>query len=258
MNRTRTLIAAMFAVLAFSAVSAVAAQAENAPYFTVGKVGETKRLKKGETRNISAKIFSATYVLNDTTAKLTITCKANKVAPGAVLLGSEEGEPGTNDEVIEFSECTAALNGVACTVAQPIVTKPLKSELAEATDKKTGLTLFKPETGTAFVTLKFTAGPCPESTVTGTVAAEGFFDNAGVKGVKVELGGAKGTAESWLLQIIPTTPKKVIKYKAGVGTETSIEPLEVAGTAATLEGTSLILLANAKGESTKEFWSPLA
>jgi hypothetical protein len=61
---------------------------------------------------------------------LKVTCTSASVLPGAVLLGSEPGEPGTKNETVTYSACQVEGNesgGKACTtVTEPITTTDLK------------------------------------------------------------------------------------------------------------------------------------
>src|SRR6202041_1574177 len=116
------LLVALLAMLAFGGLAAAAAQAEEAPFWT----RERGSLGQGETHFITGKSYKETSftALGVTTSCPTVTLKEG------VLLGSNAGEPGTNDEVIEFSGgCTQTGNGTSCTVVEPIVTKPVKSGL---------------------------------------------------------------------------------------------------------------------------------
>ena len=262
-SRVRLMLIALLGVFAFGAVAAAAAQAEEAPFWTVPKSEgskETKRLAAGETRFITAKSYKKT-VLSVPSFGISITCPALKLKNG-VLLGSNAGEPGSNNEVIEFEKngtenCTQAGNGTACKVVEPIVTTNVRSELAENTAKKQLLVEFKPE-GARFTTIKY-EGTCThgETAVEGSVAAEVLTDpNNGALGETVELPNTGKTAKSWLLNFPATPIKKIWLIKAGVGSEVKVELLS--GTEpAVFEGTALVLLANKEGKTVEENWSPL-
>ena len=268
-SRVRLMLIALLGVFAFGAVAAAAAQAEEAPFWTVPKAEgskETKRLTVGETRFITAKSYKKT-VLTVPSLGISITCPALKLKNG-VLLGSNAGEPGTNDEVIEFEKngtekCTQAGNGAepGCKVIEPIVTNSVKSELAEDTTKKKLLVEFKPE-GARFTTVKYeeaAKGDCKttETAVEGSIAAEVLTDpNNGALGEAVELPNTHKVATSWLLNFPATPIKKIWLIKAGVGAEVSVGLLSATETA-TFEGTALVLLANSKRETVEENWSPL-
>ncbi len=246
MKRFRLIGVALLAVFALSAVIATVAQAEEAPFWTVGG----SRLKAGQTRNITAKAFSGTLTLNTPEAGITVTCKKTKLNVG-VILGSEPGESGKNDEVVEFTECSVTGNGTACTLPNPIITEPLSSELVENVEnKKVGkklLTEFFPTSGTNFVTLKF-VGACTnkETKVTGKVAAEALTETSGV----IELGQAASQGKSYLINFPATSIKEVWLIKGGTGSIVKTELLAFADTS-TEVGTALVLLENG-GE-----WSPL-
>lgn len=269
LTRLRTLLLALLAVFAFGAISAAAAQAEEAPFWTVPKSegsSETKRLAANETRFITAKTYNETQ-LNSASLGVKVKCPVVKLKEG-VLLGSnggEKAEPGKDDEIIEFEGgCKQEGNGEACKVKEPIVTAHVKSELVEnveagAAGKKL-YTEFFPETGAKFTTVEFT-GTCKVTTkiaVEGSVTAEVRTDpnKPPELGEVVELPNRGKTAKSWLLNFPATPIKEVWLVKAGVGAAAKTE-LKAATEPATFSGAVLVLLANSKGESVEENWSPL-
>ena len=260
-SRVRLMLVALLGVFAFSAVAAAAAQAEEAPFWTVPKSEgskETKRLALNETRFITAKSYNTTSLSG---GGIRTTCPTVTLKEG-VLLGSNAGEPGTNDEIIEFSGgCTQTGNGTSCKVVEPISTVPVKSELVETEKGSTAslLTEFFPNKGAVFTTLKFT-GTCKvgEIKVEGSVAAQVFTDpnKAPELGELVKLPNTGKQGKSWLLNFPETPIKKVWLIKGGVGATASVELL--ANTEqATFAGTVLVLLANSKRETVEENWSPL-
>jgi hypothetical protein len=241
------------AVFVMSAVVATAAQAEEAPFWSRG--GSGARLGKGETRDISAKISSSSFVLKSSGGE-TITCHGIRLKEG-VLLGSEPGEPGTNDEVVEFfKECGVTGDGTGCTIEEPIVTENLKSELVYAENKKQVLEEFKPAvSGGRLATLHFGSTCTPVKgavAVEGTVAAEVLNG----KSEKIELPTHPAEEATGFVKFPETAIRKVWLIKGGVGEEAAIG-IKVATLAATLTGTALVLLANSKGESTGELFSAL-
>ncbi len=248
MKRFRLIGVALLAVFALSAVVATVAQAEEAPFWTVGG----SRLKAGQTHNITAKAFSANLKLSTPEAGIEVTCNKVKLNQG-VLLGSEPGEPGKNDEIAEFTECKVTGNGTACTLPNPIITEPLTSELVENVEsKKVGKKLlveFFPTSGTNFATLKFT-GTCTtkETKVTGKIAAEALTDPGEAA---IELGQAATQAKSYLIKFPSTPPTEVWLIKAGVGSAVKIPGLTAFGDESFEIGTTLVLL-EGEGE-----WSPL-
>jgi hypothetical protein len=258
-DRVPLALAALLAAFAFGAVAAAPAQAEEAPFWTVPKTEgskETKRLAAGETRYVTAKSYKTTTLEG---SGVTTTCPTVTLQEG-VLLGSNAGEPGTSVEVIEFSGgCTQTGNGTSCKVTEPIVTKPVRSELVESEKGAKGslLTEFFPNKGAAFTTLKYT-GTCviKELTVEGSVAAEVYTDpNNGSLGELVKLPNTGKLGTSWLFNFPATPIKKVWLIKSGTGKEASVELL--ANTEpAVFKGTALVLLANKKCESVEEDWSP--
>jgi len=240
------------AVFALSAMAASAAQAVTAPYFTIGGT----RLIAGQTHNFDAKAFNAEgFTL--TSGVIKITCTNLSIREG-VLLGSNAGQPGKDDEIAVFSNCTVAGNGTGCTVAEPIVTNPLTSELVENEKNKNQLLEeFKPVTPPTFVTLLLSAN-CTASgqvAVTGSVAAELLTDPGEAT---IELGQAAKEAGSWLVKFPTTTIKEVLLINSSGSFETVKMKLESFGVESSLKGTALSLLANTKFEGERNaLWSPL-
>lgn len=241
------------AVFVMSAVVATAAQAEEAPFWSRG--GSGARLKAGETRDISAKIFSANFTLKSS-AGPEIICHAIKLKEG-VLLGSNAGEPGTNDEVVEFSSGCEVKSDGTCSIEEPIVTERLSSELVYATNKKQVLTEFKSASGGRLATLHFKGAGCTPVKegpvlVEGSVAGEVLNS----KEEAVELGKEAKEEATGLVRFPTTAIRDVWLIKNGTGKEEGVG-LKVATQTATLSGTALILLANSNGESTGELFSAL-
>ncbi len=264
-SRVRLMLVALLGVFAFSAVAAAAAQAEEAPFWS----REGVRLAKGETHYITAKKYKI-FVL--TTGGKIITCENVRLKEG-VLLGSNAGEPGTNDEVIEFFECkvegkVGAKTIEKCKVKEPITTVNVKSELVETVQGATGslLTEFFPEKGEKFTIIKFETEPggfCPpETAVEGSVAGQVRVDpnKPPELGELVSLPNGKKEATSWLLNFPAIQIKTAWLIKGGEGKEVKIG-LKSVIEEATLQGTALILLAkkNSSGgiESEEANWSPL-
>jgi hypothetical protein len=256
MKRFRSIGMALLAVLALGAVAASAAQAIEAPFWTVGGT----RLEAGQTRFITAKEF-APFVLSGGGVK--VTCTETSILPHGVILGSEPGESGTNDETVTFKTCKVEGNGAGATcekVTEPINTTNLKSELVEDKTKVKLLVFFTPASGSLLANLEFPKGCKIEATkVTGQVLAEVRTDNTEEKAI--ELPNEKIEARSWLLKFPATQPVDITLIKEGVAKEIEVKPLQAFGAAATLSGTALVLLAelNSKNElvSTGELWSPL-
>jgi hypothetical protein len=269
-SRSRLMLVALFGVLALGAFTAAAAQAVEAPRWSIGGT----ILTAGKTHFITVKSYSNSFTL--TTAGNVIACTGLNLKAGS-LLGSEPGNAGKNNEAIEFTGCTVTGPGITnCTVESPasgvVLTVPIRSELVEtekaepANKKGSLLTLFEPEVGTVFATLKFkagTGGKCPvETKVAGKAAGRVFTDpnKPPELGTLVTLEGGATEATSWLVNF-PTTPiARVTRISGGVASEITVK-LEAFSETAVLEGTALILLAkrNAKGELETEAtnWSPL-
>lgn len=257
MRQFRTIGLALVAGFALSAVVVSAAQAVTAPYFTIGGT----RLAAGKTHNFDAKVLAGEeFVLHAPELNTTITCFSLQVVNG-VLLGSNAGQPGKDDEGDVFSKCTLAGNGAPnCEVVEPITTNPLTSELVEIDRSKQVLgEEFKPTTGKTFVTLKFEGAECQkkEAQVTGEVAGEARTDGNGFG--NIELGQAQEEAASWLVHF-PSTPITTVLLVNTKGEKTSftLAQLAFATVPAQLTGTALALLSNTKGEPERgALWSPL-
>jgi hypothetical protein len=247
MIRVRIVGLALFAVFAVSVVAASAAQAIEAPYFQTESRGVVSRLKLGETRNFkSANVTS--YVLK--VPGIAITCTKETTNNSGVLLGSEKGEPGTNNEIVEFTGCTVTGNGSGVcegkgSVGEPIITKPLKTELVYGVETKKTYTLFSPASGSEFVKLTFPAG-CThtETAVNGKVAAE----NLNEAKEEIELGKKYVPQTKGFVSFPSTTIKKVVKVKAGVAQAPTTVELLAFGVAGTLTGESSVEL------ESKEKW----
>ncbi len=246
MKQLKLIATTLLAIIALGALAATAAQAEEAPFWTVAG----SRLKASQTRNITAKAFSANLTFSTPEAGITLTCKKLKLNVG-VILGSEKGESGKNNGVIEFNECSVSGNGAACTLPNPIITEPLSSELVENVEsKKVGKKLleeFFPTSGSDIFTIKF-VGTCTskETKLTGKFAAEALTEAEGV----IELGQAAKQAKSWLLKFPSTSVSEVWLIKGGVGSAVKVG-LDAFGDEEFLIGTTLVLL-EGEGE-----WSPL-
>jgi Trypsin len=231
-----------------------AEEAKAGPFWSIGGT----RLKVGQTHNITAKAFSASFRLSTPAAGVEIACEKVTVKDG-VLLGSESGTEGKNSEVAELSgSCAVTGNGTSCKVTEPIVTEPLLSELVDNVEKsgvgKKLLVLFAPISGTKFATLKFT-GTCTvkETKATGNVAAEVLTDPGEET---VELGQSAKQAASWLLKYPETPVTEVWLVSGGAGKVVNVE-LTAFGDSSAEIGTVLVSLANSKFETEKIEWSPL-
>jgi len=267
------MLVALFGVLALGALTAAAAQAVEAPRWSITGTD----LAAGKTHYISTKIYSNAFTLTGGT--VVESCTEVKLVEGS-LLGSNAGNPGKNNEVIEFTKCSISgkQGGKTiekCKVVEPIRTKPVVSELVETTgakpEEKKGslLALFAPAEGATFVTLEFTTetgGFCPvNSKVSGEVIGEVRTDpnTPPTLGTLVSLESGATEAESWLINF-PTTPILKVTLFTGNGEfkEVTDTQLNAFSENAVLEGTALILLAKKNTttgllETEKTKWSPL-
>jgi hypothetical protein len=241
----RRLVLALLAVFAFGAVAAASAQAveEEAPFWVI----EGTRLGAGETHYITAKISNeegteagASFVL--TAEKKSIKCTGLKLKEG-VLLGSAAGNPGTNDEVIEFTKCTVEGNGEGCKVkGEAFTTKNLKSELVKKVGTEEILVEFSPISGATLATIEFEGAACvvKSTAVTGSVAA-------------MVLGDPANLEKSELVSFPAMAIKEVLLVKSKISEVTKVG-LTAFGGEATLAGTALVSLANAKHEAEETSW----
>jgi hypothetical protein len=251
MSRFRLTGVVMLVVCAFCAVVAVAAQAEEAPYWSI----EGTRLAAGKTAEVTAKAVGNQTL---TAGLVVVTCTSAKLKPGAVLLGSNAGEPGKSDEVWELSGCSVSGNGTGCKVAgEKITSEPLTDELAYAENKKSLVLELTPVTGKTIAVLKFEGSGCSvtETSLKGVLVAEVWTDEDGVAGELLTLPDTVEQAESFILKLTGTAKTKIWLIKGGTGAsvedETTAFGVEAAGA-----GELLILLAT-NGVSNGKLWSPL-
>jgi len=199
---------ALLGALALFIVSGVAAPMASAsgPFWHVGG----SKFESG-TRQIKLQ-SKGSLVLKSTV--LEIECK-NSISEGATIEGSTTTQ-GQGKGRVSYSSCSV-LKPTACTVAQPIVTNPLKAHLAESSTQTNYVELFEPGQGSVFVVLNLSGCTLKEVGVTGSIAAE-------LIPTKVE--GQEG------LVVFPSTPISKVKLE---GVEKTPK-LETVGIAATFTG----------------------
>ena len=268
MKHFRTIGVALLAVFGLVAVVASASQAaETAPYFTIGGT----RLVAGKTHNIDARVQPGAgheFTLTNALGSAKITCKALGTEKG-VLLGSNAGEPGKDNEITVFSQCAVEIPekcelvneaGEPTTV---IKTEPLKSDQVENVEnskggKKLYEEFFPANAANGFVTIhqKGTGTGCIEEVkVSGQVVGEVLLDNANAG--NVELGQTPIQATSSLLRFPNPPITQVWLITNGVGKLQHTAQTAFGGTSIQL-GTSLVLLANTKFEpEPNSLWSAL-
>jgi hypothetical protein len=265
MKRFRLIGVALVAVLALGAMVASSAQAISpAPFFSIGGT----RLAAGQTHNVTGRVFKTNvFVLHTPELGVEIECKAFTVEKG-VLLGSAEGSPGRDNEIVKFSGCALiAGNGfpeceLANEASEPtttLKTNQLISELVEnVSGGGGGKQLYEEFFGVTanFITLHFRGAKCiiPEAAVSGQVVAENLTDNAAEE--KIELGQTAKEATSWLLKFPTTSIKEVWLISGGVGKIVKTK-LTVDGDTSTQTGVALVLLANSNFVPEFVNWSPL-
>ncbi|HEV3323276.1 MAG TPA: hypothetical protein VG147_13925 [Solirubrobacteraceae bacterium] len=238
-------MAALLAVLIFGAVVATAAQAEEgeAPSWIV----EGKRLEKNETREIVIKAFHGTKepitLTEEGGGELKVECELAKAQKGAFIAGSVAGEPGTSEATSELSDCTTTHDGTGCKVTEPIVTKPVRSQLVENTKYTSSLLESDPAAGstTELVTLKFPGEKCTtkEAIVKGLILSQLYTDPEVDSGDEEEPRGEE--LSSFL--VTPVSETHDLRWKGGKPEEFTITPLKVGSFSATLKGAVLVSLA---------------
>jgi len=264
MKRFRMIGVALLAVFALSVMAASGAQAETAPFFSIGGA----RLAAGRTHNFDARAIKPFKL---TSPAATIECTGLGTKEG-VLLGSEPGSPGKDNEIIVFSGCAltasngfpnchlaASAGGAAVTT---IETHPLKSEQVENVEaghvgKKLYEEFFPAKKSEGFIALFFGGTAClvEETVVAGQVVGEDFFDN-GTTGA-VELGQTPVEAKSWILKFPETPITKVWLISASGGKEVETEQTSF-GEKSIQTGEALVLLASTKFvPEPNALWSPL-
>jgi hypothetical protein len=253
MIRTRLIGLTLLAALALGALLASAAQAEEAPYWTV----KGTRLGAGGTHFIVEK-ESAAFVLSG--GGVTITCTEMSASPG-LILGSNAGESGTNEETLAFKECKVEGNDktTECEkVTEPITTKNLKWELVLDKTKAKLLVLFQPVSGSTMAEINFPKGCKIESSkVTGSILAEALNE----KEEAITTSSSKTQYKTEFFKLPKTQPVDIWLIKGGTGKEVEAKELEFAGAAATQTGTASVSMGvceNGKIESSGEEWSALA
>jgi|GEM_PF-1977885 len=159
--------AALLATLALCMVSGAAASTASAagPYWHVGG----SRLEKGIRQvKLQVKGFA---VLKVPAISLTVTCK-NAISEGATIEGNGLNQ-GQDKGRLAFTQCITSI--VGCNVAEPVVTNPIQSFLANAATQTHIVDVFQEAQGPlAVVTL--VGAPCGAfagpNEVTGSLAAE--------------------------------------------------------------------------------------
>jgi len=258
----------LLAVLALGVVGASVAQAETAPFFNVGGA----RLVAGKTHNLDAKVFNGkSFTLTNSIQSVVITCKALGTEK-AVLLGSNAGLPGKDNEITVFSGCKLESGNGApeCELANEAGTEPSSviktfattSEQVETVENsKVGKQLleeFRPTNPAAgFVDLHFLGSKCTvtETIVSGSTVAEDVTDNG--KEETINLGGAATEGTSWLLRFPSTGIKQVWLISSAGGKIQKTGQISF-GSESVQTGTSLVLLASTKfTPEPTALWSPL-
>lgn len=227
-----------------------------------------ERLAAGKTHNIQARVYKGnSFTLTNSTNSVVITCKALKLEAG-VLLGSNEGEPGRDSEITDFSECSLASGNGApeCELANEkgekattIKTLLTRSEQVENVENSKGggrlLEEFRPaKASEGFVDLHFTGAKCTvtETIVSGSTVAEALT----TAGQKIELGQTATEATATVLRFPEKPITQVWLISNGVGKIQKTGQVSF-GTESVQTGTALLLLANTKSEPEYKQWSPL-
>jgi hypothetical protein len=261
MKRFRLIGVALVAVFALGVAGASVAQAETAPYFTVGGT----RLVAGKTHNLDARVFKEdSFTLTNSIESVVITCEALGTE-GGVLLGSNAGNPGRDNEITVFSKCKLVSGNGApeCKLTSTVIkTFATTSEQVENVENSKGgkklYEEFRPTNpAEGFVDITFTGSGCTvtETVVSGQTVAEVRLDNAGEG--NVELGQTPIEATSTLLRFPSTGITSVWLISNGVGKIQKTNQISF-GTSSVQTGTSLVLLAGTKFEPEPNVkWSAL-
>jgi hypothetical protein len=264
MKRFRKIRLVVLGVMMLGAVVASGAQAESAPFFSIGGV----RLVAGKTHNISAHAIR-TFELVTPANSSKIACTGLTVEKG-VLLGSEAGTQGKVDQVSAFSGCKleegngapnchlAATEGGEGT-STTITTNALHGELVEnVAASKAGKKLeelYTPASGSTFVTIFFGGTGCTvkATKVTGSTAAEVVTDPGEAS---IELPGPTAENTSFITRFPATPITSVWLVSGGVGKVVKVSQ-EAFTNPSEQFGTALVSLANSKFECENTLWSPL-
>jgi hypothetical protein len=184
----------------------------------------------------------------------TLACSKLKDHAGAEFIGSNSPEPGTASGMLEYGECeeeakpACEINGKTGTSKEAkITTTNLKSKLVFSTeggavkeDPAETKTLFEPETGTTFATIK-TGKNCTvenaEATVTGKELAENIKPTEHLKIQETSL----KEGEYWV-------------NVSGKSEKQSVGPLSFVGGSATPTGIARYWLKLSLGEFHFSFW----
>ena len=250
MERLQCMGVAALAMLALSAITSVA-HAETAPYFTIGGT----RLIAGKTHNADSRVYKEnSFTFINAGQGVKITCKALGTEK-AVLLGSNFGSPGKDNEITVFSQCELVSGNGApeCELESTVIkTFATTSEQVEnVVNSKGGKQLleeFRPSNpAEGFVDLHFTGAKCTvtETVVSGSTVAEVKLDTASEG--NVELGQTPVEATSTLLKFPSTQITQVWLIANGVGKLQKTGQISF-GTQSVQTGTSLALLASTKFE----------
>jgi hypothetical protein len=264
MKQFRIIGVAVLAVAALGAVVASGAQAESAPFFSIGG----SRLVAGKTHNFEARGIKP-FALVTPASSTAIECSGLTVEKG-VLLGSEAGTRGKTDQVNHFTGCelTEGNGAPSCHLAETeggegtsttLTTTPLHGELVENVEgSKAGKKLeelYTPASGSIFMPIFF-GGQCTVKAwpVWGSTAAEVVTDPGEAS---IELPGPTPEATSFITRFPATPITSVWLVSGGVGKRVSVETVWFFSSPAELFGTALVSLANSKFERENTKWSPL-
>jgi hypothetical protein len=244
MKRMSSMASALFTLIALNTIVTAVAQAEEAPYWSI----EGTRLTAGRTAEATAKPKGSKVF---TAGTIEVTCTGGELEKGAVIIGSEPGEPGKSEGVIRLTGCTVRGNGEPCEVSnKEVVTETLVGELAYAANKKSLVGLSTPKKGKVFTIGKFTGMGCKETeaAVRGSIVG-GIYTDAEPP-VLLELPTAVVLAKSFVGKSVVTSRSKIWVIKGGVGSEVETEELTAMGHEAELAGTDLASLTSGKN------WAP--
>jgi hypothetical protein len=227
-SRIGTLLAAMLATLAVTALAANAAYATTeGPFYKIAGA----RLASGATKTVTLS-SSEKDTISVPGLGVSITCLKTAISAGSKLTGSNGANSSGSEGAITFSECFVLGNGEPCEVEnEEIALSQLKGTLGYSNSTRTGklLELFKPAVGKKITTINFVGAGCKFA----TFPVEGsFIESLGSSASPVEVGTEKQAKNNaFLLQ----STNKIWTESAGALTEVKASMTE-SGIAVTFSG----------------------
>ncbi len=210
MFKTRAALLGLLTLLIVSGIAASTASASGLGWKVNGSP-----LTGTTTKQIKLQL-KGTAVLKSPLAGVEIECK-DSGSEGATIEanGQDKGR-------VTYSQCTVR-TPVGCIVAEPIVTNPLKSYLAQAATQTGIVDVYEPTEGRVFVELKFSGSSCPTAFTQKPIGISGSIAGEVIPAGKE---GQEG------LVSFPTTAISIAKHN---GEEKKLK-LEILGDTSTFSG----------------------